>query len=158
MHFMDDRFMNLIRKEVILTLLWQSGSSESATVCFVFSLSICHWLFKCGVLRVVCVCVCTCVTEMERGGGGHSTKSRTQTWFCAVQRGRHGHTTAASVQTHMNFITVSVTRLCSPLMHELMVKLRTLLKVFTFILKAKVRDYGKGCVALHFRLVIVVLS
>ncbi len=27
---------------------------------------------------------------------------------------------------------------------ELMVKLRTLLSVFTFILKAKSRDYGKG--------------
>ncbi len=31
MHFMDDRFMNL-GEEVILTLLWQSGASESATV------------------------------------------------------------------------------------------------------------------------------
>ncbi len=41
-------------------------------------------------------------------------------------------------------ITVSVTRLCSPLGLELMVKLRTLLTVFTFILKAKARDYGKG--------------
>ncbi len=30
---------------------------ESATVCFVISLSICYRLFKCGVLRVVCVCV-----------------------------------------------------------------------------------------------------
>jgi len=33
-NFMDDRFVNLV-EEVILTLLWQSGSSESATVCFV---------------------------------------------------------------------------------------------------------------------------
>ncbi len=32
MHFMDDRFMNLV-EEAILTLLWQSGASESATVC-----------------------------------------------------------------------------------------------------------------------------
>ncbi len=38
----------------------------------------------------------------------------------------------------------SVTRLCSPLRLELMVKLRTLLTVFTFILKAEARDYGKG--------------
>ncbi len=41
-------------------------------------------------------------------------------------------------------ITVSVTRLCSLLGLELMVKLRTLLTVFTFILKAEARDYGKG--------------
>ncbi len=40
--------------------------------------------------------------------------------------------------------TVSVTWLCSSLGLELMVKLRTLLTVFTIILKAKARDYGKG--------------
>ncbi len=40
-HFMDDRFVNL-GEEVILTLLWQSGASESATVCFAISLSICY--------------------------------------------------------------------------------------------------------------------
>ncbi len=39
---------------------------------------------------------------------------------------------------------MSVTRLCSPLGLELMVKLRTLLTVFTLILKAEARDYGKG--------------
>ncbi len=33
-HFMDDRFVNL-GEEVILTLQRQSGTSESATVCFV---------------------------------------------------------------------------------------------------------------------------
>ncbi len=32
-----------------------------------------------------------------------------------------------------------------PLGFELMVKLRTLLTVFTFNLKDKARDYGKGC-------------
>ncbi len=51
---------------------------------------------------------------------------------------------AACVQTHTSFITVSVTRLCSPLGLELMVKLRTLLIVFIFTLKAEVHDYGKG--------------
>ncbi len=51
----------------------------------------------------------------------------------------------ACVQTHRSFITVSVTRLGL----ELMVKLWTLLTVFTLILKAEARDYGKGC--LHFR-------
>ncbi len=66
-HFMDDRFVNL-GEEVILTLLSQSGASESATVCFVISLSICYWLFKCGVLHVVfvCVCVCVCVLVCKR--------------------------------------------------------------------------------------------
>ncbi len=61
------------------------------------------------------------------------------------ERGRHGHTTAACVlQTHTSIITVSVTRLCSSFGLELMVKLRTLLTVFTFILKAKARDYRRG--------------
>ncbi len=60
---MDDSFVNLW-EEVILTLQWQSGASESATVCFVISLSICYWLFKWGVLRVVCVCVCVCVRRV----------------------------------------------------------------------------------------------
>ncbi len=70
------------------------------------------------------MCVCVCARECERG--------------------RHGHTTAAYVQTHTSIITVSVTRLCSSFGLELMVKLGTLLTVFTFILKAKTRDYGKG--------------
>ncbi len=37
-----------------------------------------------------------------------------------------------------------VIRLCSPHGLELMIKLRTLLTVFTFILKAEAHDYGKG--------------
>ncbi len=39
---------------------------------------------------------------------------------------------------------MSVTQLSALLGLELMVKLRTLLTVLTFILKAKARDYGKG--------------
>ncbi len=39
---------------------------------------------------------------------------------------------------------MSVTRLCSSLGHERMVKLRTLLTAFTFILKAEAGDFGKG--------------
>ncbi len=66
MHFMDDdRFVNL-GEDVILTLLWQCDSSESTTVWFVISLSICYSLFKCGVLRVVCACVCERGRERER--------------------------------------------------------------------------------------------
>ncbi len=64
---MDDSFVNL-GEEVILTLLRQYGASESATVCFVISLSICYWLFNCRVLRIVCVCVLVCERERE----GHS--------------------------------------------------------------------------------------
>ncbi len=67
------------------------------------------------------------------------------------EREREGHITVESaflivacLQTHTSFITVSVTRLCSPLGLELMVKLRTLLTVFIFTLKAEARDYGKG--------------
>ncbi len=94
-HFMDDRFVNQ-GEEVILTLLWQSGASESATVCFVISLSICYWLFKCGVLHVVCVRALVCVWERERERQGHSTSAIL---------------TAACLQTHKSFITVSVMRL-----------------------------------------------
>ncbi len=50
---------------------------------------------------------------------------------------------AACLQIHKSIITVSVTRMF-PSRLELMVKLRTLLTVFTFILKAEVWDYGKG--------------
>ncbi len=53
-------FVNL-GEEVILTLLWQSGSSESATVYFVISISICYWLFR--VRTRVCVCVRERVTS-----------------------------------------------------------------------------------------------
>ncbi len=70
---------------------------------------------------------------------------------CVCVREREGHITvesavltAACVQIHTSFITVSVTRLCSPLGLELMVKLRTLLTVFIFTLKAEACDYGKG--------------
>ncbi len=116
---MDDSFVNL-GEEVILTLLWQSGASESVTVSmFCFSLSICYWLFKCWVLS------CVCAHETERQG--HITVES------AVL------TTACVVQTHTSIITVSVTRLCSPFGLELMVKLRTLLAVFIFTLKAEAR-------------------
>ncbi len=123
---MDDSFVNL-GEEVILTLLWQSGASESATVCFVISLSICYWLFKCRVLRIVCVCVCET--------GLHHSGVYSPSEIVLI---------VACVQTHTSFITVSVTRLCSSFGLKLMVKLRTLLTVFTFILKAEAHDYGKG--------------
>ncbi len=73
--------------------------------------------------------VCVRVRERERERGGHIT---------ACQQLNRG------LQTHTSIITVSVTRLCSPLGLELLVKLTTLLTVFTLILKAEARDYGKG--------------
>ncbi len=135
---MDDRFVNL-GEEVILTLLWQSGTSESATVCFVISL----FAIDCSNAEFCASCVC--VRERERES--HITAHHVCVCLCArvCERGRHGHTTVAcALQIHTSIITVSVTRLCSPLGLELMVKLRTLLTVFTFILKAKACDYGKG--------------
>ncbi len=83
-HFMDDRFVNL-GEEIILTLLWQSGASESATVCFI-SLSICYWLFKCGVLRVVCVCVCSCVCVCVRERERESERVIAQRRVCVCSR------------------------------------------------------------------------
>ncbi len=95
-------------------------------------------------ITALCVCVCVCVWERERES--HITALCVCVCVCArvCERGRHSHTTAACLQTHTSIITVSVTRLCSSLGLELMVKLRTLLTVFTFILKAKAHDYGKG--------------
>ncbi len=72
---------------------------------------------------------CVCVCERERG------------------RERQGHITVEStvlitscVHIHTSFITW----LCSPFRLELMIKLRTLLTVFIFTLKAEALDYGKG--------------
>ncbi len=96
---MDDSFVNL-GEEVILTLLWQSGASESATVCFVISLIICYLLFKWGLLRVVCVCACVC--------------ARARVCVCVWERERNMYSPseiiliAACLQTHTSIITVSV--------------------------------------------------
>ncbi len=71
----------------------------------------------------VCACFCVCERERER-----ERERVTALCLCArvCERGSHSHTTVACVQTHMSIITVSVTRLCSTLGLELMVKLRTL--------------------------------
>ncbi len=140
---MDDSFVNL--GEVILTLLWQSGASESANACFVNSLSICYWLFKCRVLCIVCgrcvresvcvcerervtaaascVCVCVCVFACVREGD-----KVTQSWLVCK------HIRASSLCLSRNY----------PFWLELVVKLRTLLTVFTLVLKAETHDYRKG--------------
>ncbi len=46
-------------------------------------------------------------------------------------------------ESFVHLMTKLNLRLCSPLRLELMVKLRTLLTVFTFNLKAEACDYGK---------------
>ncbi len=48
------------------------------------------------------------------------------------------------VRNHLNHSLCSNTRLCSPLELELMIKLRTLLTLFTLGLKAEASDYGMG--------------
>ncbi len=92
-----------------------------------------------SLARRVCVCmrVCACVCMRE---------SQLQRRVCVCERRRQGHITVACVQsqTHTSFITVSVTQLYSPFGLELMVKLRTLLTVFTLVLKVEAHDYGKG--------------
>ncbi len=90
--------------------------SESATVFFVISLSICYWLLKCRVLCVVFVCVCMRESETRSHNRG----------LCANTYELHQCVCHA---------TLFPSRL------ELMVKLRTLL---TFNLKAKACNYGKG--------------
>ncbi len=85
--------------------------------------------------RRVCVCVCERERERERETGLHHS---------GVYSASEIVLTAACVQTHTSIITVSVTRLCSSFGFELMLKLRTLLTVFTLILKAEAHDYGKG--------------
>ncbi len=84
---------------------------------------------------------CVCERERERERESHITASCVCVCVCVWSH--NGHTIAACLQTHTSFITVSHATLF-PSRLELMVKLRTLLTVFTFILKAEVRDYGKG--------------
>ncbi len=73
-------------------------------------------------MSCVCVCVCVCVRERE---GDTVTQRRLVCKYILAS-------------------SLCLSRDCSPLGLELMVKLRTLLTVFTFILKAKACDYGKG--------------
>ncbi len=72
---------------------------------------------------VVCVCVCVRVCVRE---GDTVTQPRL-------------------VCKHIRASSLCLSCDCSPFGLELMVKLRTLLTVFALILKAKARDYGKGC-------------
>ncbi len=118
----------LLKVDAVRKSLRLLNASESATACFVINLNMCYWLFKCWVLRVLCVCV------WERETGSHHSGVYSLSGIILI---------VARLQIHTSIITVSVTRFCSPLGLDLMVKLRTL-TVFTFILKAVAGDYGKG--------------
>ncbi len=81
----------------------------------------------------MCVCVCE---------GNRITSQRGEQ---PVRNHSMSANTSCVLQIHTSIISVPVTRLCSPLGLELMVKLRRLLSVFIFTLKAEARDYGMGC-------------
>ncbi len=59
------------------------------------------------------------------------------------ERETRSHNRGLFANTYEHQVCV-ITRLLFPSRLELMVKLRTLLTLFTFILKAKAHDYGKG--------------
>ncbi len=134
-HFMDNSLVNL-GEEVIRTLLWQSGASESATVCLVISLSICYWLFKCWVLAL-------CVWDREREGGSQNRVCErgrgSQNRVC--ERGRQSHNRGLCANTYELHHCVCHATLF-PFRLELKRKLRTSLTVFNFILKAKIMERG----------------
>ncbi len=88
--------------------------------CSAVCVCVCVWERESQLLRRVCVCARVCVRE-----GDTVTQPRL---VCKC--------IWASL--------LSLTRLCSPLGLVLMVKLRTLLTVFTLVLKAEALDYGKG--------------
>ncbi len=89
-----------------------------------------------------------CVRERE-GGGVHSAAQ----CVCVRERERERVTSQPLLCANTGS-SLCLSRDCSSLRLELMVKLRTLLTVFTFILKANAGDYGK----VRFRLVLVVFG
>ncbi len=105
-------------------------------------------------ITALCVCVCVRVRVCERERERDTVQRRVCVSVCVCvcvcsrvwERETRSNHNRACLQTHTSIITMSmsVTRLCSPLGLELMGKLRALLTVFTFILKAKAHDYGKG--------------
>ncbi len=143
-------------------------ASKPATVCFLISLSICYWLFKCRVLRIVCVCVFACIHVCVWASEREKERERERVTaallcVCVSERARewererervtvavscvweretrsHNHGLCANTYEHHHCVC-HVTLFPSRL--ELMVKIRTL-TVFTLVLKAEARDYGKG--------------
>ncbi len=97
------------------------------------------------------VCVCVCVRERER----ESARERV-TLQQSVQHIRNHLNRGLCANTYQNHLCVCHVTLF-PSRLELMVKLRTLLTVFTFILKAKACDYGKEHYISDLRLEIVLV-
>ncbi len=118
MHFMDDCFVNLVQGWLCTKAISEKRvNSDFAMTVWRFWISDCDWMNQVQV-------------------NGTDTNHHTSAVLTA----------ACVLKIHTSIIiTVSVTRLCSPLGLELMVKLITLLTVFIFTLKAEARDYGKGC-------------
>ncbi len=150
-HFMDDCFVNL-GENVILTLRWQSGASESATVCFGISLSICYWLLR------VCVCVCVCVRVWEREREGVTSQHISYLYrgLCVCVWDWETVTSQQSVQLVRNRLNRGLCANTYELHHCVFhvtlfpfrawtdAKLRTLLTVFILILNAEACDYERG--------------
>ncbi len=81
------------------------------------------------------MCVCVRERERERERRSHHSGVYSASEIILI---------VVCVLSHKSIITVSVMWLCSSFGLELRVKLRTLWTVFTFILKAEARNYGKG--------------
>ncbi len=108
--------------------------------------------------RRVCVCVCVraCVWERERERERITAQHRGCVCVCVClcvcvcvysrvwERETRSHHNSGLFANTYELHHCVCHRLCSALGFELMVKLRTLLTVFTFILKAEAHDYGKG--------------
>ncbi len=97
--------------------------------------------------RCVCVCACACVWERERERVTVQLRLCVCVCVCVLMCVREGETVTQPrlVCKHIRASSLCLSRDSVHLSGlELMVKLRTLLTVFTIILKAEARDYGKG--------------
>ncbi len=118
--------------------------------CYLF-----YWLFKCRVLHVVCVRVFARARVWE-GETERERETHTQT-HKHTHTHTHRVTSQRSVQPVRNRLNHGLCANTYELHHcvcnttlfpsrlELMIKLRMLLTVFIFTLKAEAGDYGKGC-------------
>ncbi len=119
--------------------LRRGEASESVTVCFVISLSIyCSNADYC--MSRVCVRMCVRKREGERGS---------QRSVCVCVCVMCSRVWERETWSHNRSLCENTYELHHCVCHEtlgleLMVKLRTLLTVFIFILKAKACDYGEG--------------
>ncbi len=85
------------------------------------------------------MCICVCVREKV-------TAAASCVCVCVLACVREGDkvTQPRLVSKHIRASSLCLSHDCSPLGLELMVKLRSLLTVFTLVWKAEAHDYGKG--------------